>query len=261
MRIVTLMENTACREGLVCEHGLSLYLETCGKKILFDAGQTNAFARNAEALGVDLSQVDFAVLSHGHYDHGGGLAEFLRINKTAPVYLHRDAFGPHFNGTQKYIGLDPDLQASDRLIFTQGETALTAGLTLCGLENLFQPIEPYGLTRREGENFLPEDFRHEQYLLVEEAGKKICISGCSHRGVVNIAKAFAPDVLVGGFHFQKLDPAGAGRAALEQASRELLALPTVFYTGHCTGLAQFDFLKAHMGERLHAISTGAEMIL
>ncbi len=96
MRIVTLLENSAFREDLSCEHGLSLYIETCGKKILFDAGQSGTFACNAEKLGIDLAGVELAVLSHGHYDHGGGLAEFLKINQTAPVYLHRDAFAFDF---------------------------------------------------------------------------------------------------------------------------------------------------------------------
>jgi 7,8-dihydropterin-6-yl-methyl-4-(beta-D-ribofuranosyl)aminobenzene 5'-phosphate synthase len=261
VRIVTLLENSACREDLSCEHGLSLYIETCGKKILFDAGQSGTFACNAEKLGIDLAGVELAVLSHGHYDHGGGLAEFLKINQTAPVYLHRDAFDPHYNGTRKYIGLDPALRESDRLIFVDGKVKLAPGITLHGegIENLSQAIEPYGLTRKAGEAYLPEDFRHEQYLLVEENGKKICISGCSHRGVVNIARHFRPDVLVGGFHFQKLDPDGAGAEVLTRAAEELLSLDCVYYTGHCTGRAQFDFLKQIMGDRLHRISTGAEI--
>ena len=94
MKVVTLMENTVCREGFRCEHGLSLYLETGNHKILFDAGQSAAFAENAEKLGVDLSKVDFAVLSHGHYDHGGGLGKFLQIHPKAPVYVSRYAFEP-----------------------------------------------------------------------------------------------------------------------------------------------------------------------
>ena len=94
MKVVTLMENTTCCDELFCEHGLSLYIETEGHRILFDAGQSAAFADNAEKLGVDLREVDFAVLSHGHYDHGGGLGRFLEIHKTAPVYVSRYAFEP-----------------------------------------------------------------------------------------------------------------------------------------------------------------------
>ena len=88
MKIWTLMENSACQGDLAAEHGLSLYVETNGKKILFDAGQSAAFADNAEKLGVDLAQVDLVVLSHGHYDHSGGLRRFLEINDHAEIYVN-----------------------------------------------------------------------------------------------------------------------------------------------------------------------------
>ena len=93
MKFLTLMENTACREDLCAGHGLSLYIETTKHKILFDMGPSGAFAENAEALGVDLKQVDVAFLSHGHFDHSGGMEAFLKGNETAPVYLHKGAFG------------------------------------------------------------------------------------------------------------------------------------------------------------------------
>ena len=84
MKLTTLIENTTLSPALTAEHGLSLYIETRGHKILFDMGQSPAFAENAETLGVDLSEIDLAILSHGHYDHGGGLATFLELNSTAP---------------------------------------------------------------------------------------------------------------------------------------------------------------------------------
>lgn len=71
MKFITLAENTCKSEEFEAEHGLSLYIEACGKKILFDMGQTDMFSRNAKKLGAELSDVDIAVLSHGHYDHGG----------------------------------------------------------------------------------------------------------------------------------------------------------------------------------------------
>ena len=101
----------------------------------------------------------------------------------------------------------------------------------------------------------PDDFRHEQYLLIEEQGKRILISGCSHKGILNIARWFRPDVLIGGFHFMKMDPEDP---RLEQAALALLELPTVYYTGHCTGQEQFAKLKQWMGDRLHYISAGTK---
>lgn len=255
MKIVTLLENTACREDLKAEHGLSLYIETGSHKILFDAGQSDAFADNAFKLGVDLEAVDFAVLSHGHYDHGGGLQRFLEINKTAPVYLSPHAFEGHFNARGKDIGLDPLLQRNDRLIFTDGETRLAPGLTLHRLD--VSPADVSGLTVLENGVQKAEDFRHEQYLLVEEGGKQILFSGCSHKGILQIAEHFRPDILVGGFHFMKIED----EAALTQAAETLLQYPTRYYTGHCTGEEQFGCLKIIMGDRLHCLSTGAELEL
>ena len=259
MKIWTLIENTASREDLAAEHGLSLYIETGSRKILFDAGQSGAFADNARKLGIDLSRVDTAILSHGHYDHGGGLARFLQINAAAPVYVSPHAFEAHYNASGKYIGLDPALAESGRLLTAGDEVDLGDGITLLsclGWERPY-PTDTGGLTvAREGRQ-VPEDFRHEQYLLIREGEKRILFSGCSHRGIRNIAGWFRPDVLVGGFHFKHLDPAGDGSAVLTQAARDLLEHPTVYYTGHCTGQEQFAFLAGMMGQRLHSLSTGA----
>ena len=110
MKITALLENTTHRTDMKTEHGLSLYIESENLNILFDMGQSANFAENAQKLGIDLSKADIAILSHGHYDHGGGLSEFLKSNDHAPVFIHRDAFLPHYNGTEKYIGLDSSLE-------------------------------------------------------------------------------------------------------------------------------------------------------
>lgn len=260
MKIVTLIENTACREGLAAEHGLSLYIETGDKRILFDAGQTDAFAENAKKLGVDLSRVDFAVLSHGHYDHGGGLLRFLDRNTAAKVYVSPFAFEPHHNASGKYIGLAQGLQNCDRLTVVSGELSLCPGITLVSGNGLPQhvPVDDCGLTVMKNGQLLPEDFRHEQYLLIEEKGKRFLFSGCSHRGILNITKWFPSDVLIGGFHFVKLPPEGK---EVRDAAKALLEQPTVYYTGHCTGLAQYQTMKEIMGRRLHAICAGSVLEL
>lgn len=87
MKITTLVENTTTCSALGFEHGLSLYIEAAGKTILFDSGASELFAVNAEKLGIDLQRVDAAVLSHGHYDHSGGLKTFFTKNTHAPLYV------------------------------------------------------------------------------------------------------------------------------------------------------------------------------
>ena len=251
MNLITLIENTTRSPSLVCEHGLSLYLETGGHKILFDMGQSHAFADNAKILGIDLSQVDFAVLSHGHYDHGGGMETFFQCNQNAPLYLSRHAFEPHFNASGKDIGLR-EPSSCRRLIFTQEFTEPAPGVTLHTVP--FPPTDNAGMTACVGQW---EDFRHEQYLLIQEGRKRILISGCSHKGIVAIAEHFRPDILIGGFHFMRTED----EALLTEAANRLLCLDCTYYTGHCTGQKQFDLLKSIMGNRLNPITTGTVLAL
>lgn len=253
MRITALTENITHNPDLSAEHGLSLYIETGDRKILFDMGQTALFNDNAQKLGIDLSAVDIAVISHGHYDHGGGLGKFLEINKTAPVYISRYAFEPHYNGTEKYIGLDISLKNNDRLIFTGDEQSIRDNLTLfsCNEKERLFSLGSFGLNVLSGGEFLPDDFRHEQYLLIEENGRRVLISGCSHKGIMDISGWFEADVLVGGFHFSKLplDEKLAEYAAVLNGHK------TDYYTCHCTGVEQYEFMKNYM-DRLSYLSCG-----
>ena len=255
MKITTLVENTSISPDLTAEHGLSLFVETEGCRFLFDAGQSDAFAANARKLGIDLDTADFAVLSHGHYDHGGGMMTFLEQNRRAKLYLREDAFEDYCNAARRYIGLDSRLRQPGRLVLTGEEWVIAPGLTLKSCNDLPRrvPTDPFGLTEQVGSTFLPDEFRHEQYLLIEEDGKRILLSGCSHKGILNILDWFRPDVLVGGFHFKQLPP---DSPRLRAWGEEMAKYGTAFYTGHCTGQPQFEVLKTILGDRLQAISTG-----
>lgn len=254
MKITTLIENTSLREDLASEHGLSLYIETATHNILFDAGQTGAFADNAKKLGIDLQNVDICILSHGHYDHGGGLQRFLEINDHAPVYLSRHAFGEYFS-SGKYIGLNPALEGNPRLISVGDVLEIAEGITLCSCNDLVRPFSfgVFGQSVRKNGIHTDDRYLHEQYLLLEEQGKKIAFSGCSHKGVLNILHWLKPDVFFGGLHFIRMDPVGR---ELADALHQLRKFSTRYFTGHCTGQEQYTLLKNFLGDRIDYLHTG-----
>ncbi len=265
MKLTVLMENTTCNDALCAEHGLSLYIETGDHTILFDTGKTAAFADNAAAMGIDLQAVDLAILSHGHYDHGGGLARFIERNDHAPIYISQHAFTPCYHGSERYIGLDPALQGNARFVLVPDALQIddTLSLSSCNAAPLQQPIDSAGLCVQQGVAYLPEEFLHEQYLTIREGGKTILISGCSHKGILNIMAWHKPDVLVGGFHFMNEDVSTGKNARLDSAAAQLAAYDTQYYTCHCTGQAQYDYLKAQMHGQLHYLATGqvVELVL
>ena len=257
MKITALTENTSAF-GLPVEHGLSLFIEVNGRALLFDTGQTALFADNASRLNIDLRDVDICVLSHGHYDHGGGLETFLGINSKAKVFVSRHAFEPHYNGSDKYIGLDTNLKDHPRLTFTGDVFCIDEELCLytCNDKQKNYHLGSFGLNTMEKGKLSPDDFRHEQYLLISENQREVLISGCSHKGIMDIAAWFNPQVLVGGFHFSKLPL----NETLKDFAQKLSQYKTQFYTCHCTGTEQYKFMKKQM-KNLRYISTAETIVI
>ena len=255
MKITVLNENTA-HGSFRCEHGLSLYIETGEHRILFDAGQTGIFAENAKKMHIDLAQVDICVLSHGHYDHGGGLTEFLNLNHTAPVYASQYAFEPYYNAKGKYIGLDTALLQNKQVVLTDKTTVLSDNIRIISCndrENVYA-FTTFGLSKKIGDKVVEDNFLHEQYLWIEENGKTYLFSGCSHKGILNIMHHFHTDYFIGGFHLSKID----AQQDLLHIAADLDSYPTGYFTCHCTGEKQFCTLKKKM-HHLEYLSTGDEL--
>ena len=128
IKITTLVENSVYGKGLQGEHGLSLLVDTGEHRLLFDTGASDLFIRNARILGIDLKEVDFLVLSHGHRDHTGGLHHFLAVNDKAQVVCKRELFRPKFKDERENGVMQPDALDSTRFRFVDEVTELCRGV-------------------------------------------------------------------------------------------------------------------------------------
>lgn len=272
MYIQTLIENTT-HSQLLCEHGLSFYIETARHRLLVDTGSTAGFRENAEILGIDLAQVDTAVLSHGHYDHSGGLLAFLKENQKALVYMQETAAGEYYSdhGTAiDYIGIEPELKIHERVKKVSGDLKLDEELFLFSQvshEKLW-PRSNETLYEKVAGQYIRDQFVHEQNLLITEGEKQVLICGCAHNGIVNILeKSYAltgrwPDAVIGGFHLSNpRKKEEADRELVTETARFLEKLegktgPTRYYTGHCTGLPSLQLLQELLPGRVEALYSG-----
>jgi len=184
MKITVLAGNSVCSNSLnlKAENGLSLFIEFDERKILFDNGQSDIFIQNAWDMGIDLSQVDYLVISHGHPDHGGGLKHFQKINNKAKVFLHVYAAPFYVVPDRKSIAqksriylIDQDTQIEDKII-------LLAGFT----EDLPQPQSAKALFEKTEKRFTAERINHELTMLLIENDEIVLFSGCSHSEIINI---------------------------------------------------------------------------
>ena len=273
MRVVTLIENTEGARKCEIEHGLSLYIENEKNKILFDTGATGKFIANAKTLGIDLLQVEQCILSHGHYDHAGGILPFAERNKSAKIIIHQYAKGEFFHKDQKeerYIGIDKRILELPQVEYTYGNVQLNEQLYLFTVEqqNRLWPKGNQVLAEKCGNGFVQDEFLHEQYLVISEGDYKILVSGCAHKGIVNIIEKYKtifgeePQVVISGFHMRKKEGYTKDDIELiEQTARELCKYHTKFYTGHCTGEEPYLIMKDIMGEQLAYLHSGDEIII
>ena len=278
MRIINLIENTEGARGCICAHGLSFYIETGKHKLLFDMGPSEDTIKNAERLGVDLKAVDTVILSHGHYDHAGGIMSFTEINHEAAIYMQKTATGDYYAddgekaGTDRYryIGIDKRLDGLCQTKLIDGNCRIDDELELFTIDKRAYdlPFTNKRLMVRRGNEYICDDFCHEQYLVIKEGDRRILLSGCAHNGILSIMDAFCsrygrePDVVISGFHLMKKsgykdDEIGE----ILDIAKALKKYNTQFITCHCTGVPVYEVMKGILGEQLLYVHSGEDVPL
>jgi len=265
MRITVLSDNIGCGE-LKGEWGLSLFIEYEGKRYLLDTGASDNFISNAEKLGIDISDIDCAILSHAHYDHTGGLAAFLEKNTKAPVYLSSCAQENCYAGLSfvgKYIGMPRGVvgQHSERVIRVGGEAEIAEGVFIVphSTEGLSKLGKRNHLYVRKGMRFIPDDFSHEQTLVFKTPGGLVMLNSCSHSGpeviVGEVLKLFPGEQVssyLGGLHLFRLSEKEVRAVSDRLANCGIESI----YTGHCTGQKAFDILKERFADKITQFHCG-----
>lgn len=269
IKITVLIENTVGGPpGLAGEHGLAMWVETADHRFLYDTGQSGAVVRNAVILGAPLAEADAVVLSHGHYDHTGGLRAVLKtVGRRVPVYAHPDLFSRHrvAGRPDRYAGVpfDRDELKSCGAEFRWVEEArqIFPAVWASGAvprTNAFERGDPRLYVLRDGRR-IPDPLRDDLSLYLVTPNGLVILTGCAHAGVVNIVE-HARSVtgcdrvraLIGGTHLGSVDEGQVEEtiAHLKGLDLELLAAM------HCTGPPVAARLAAVFGRRFSFGSTG-----
>lgn len=247
-KITTLIENCVYLHHLRAEHGLSIFIETPTHKILLDTGASDLFITNARILGIDLRDVDYLILSHGHGDHTGGLHHFLKLNDKAKVICKREILIPKFkNGIENGIKNISTLNLN-RFVFINQQTGLVPGVFV------FPDIEIINKEDTHFETFfikpgninIQDTFDDELALAIVTPYDLSVISSCSHRGITNIMQTIRksfPDLLcnlvLGGFHIRNADENKFH--IIESYFKK--DMPNHIGICHCTGIDKFGLFQ------------------
>lgn len=265
----TVLVDNKKSDSLKGEWGLSIYIEYGDQKILLDAGASDLFVKNAKQLGIALEQIDYAVLSHAHFDHANGMNAFFEMNQKAQFYLRETSEENCYHKPflfRQYIGIPKNIlhDKADRITIAKGDVKISEGVYLIphktsGLSKIGKREKMY---QKIGKKFVPDNFSHEQSLVFETTKGLVIFNCCSHGGAANIineiAKTFPEKKvysLIGGFHLynksvKEIESLGD---KIKETGIEYVC------TGHCTGEKAYKILQEKLGDKLHHLQVEMKM--
>ncbi len=269
IRITVLIDNKASRPDLKAEHGLSLWIEYREKRILFDTGQSDNLIRNAEKLNIDLAQTDAIVLSHGHYDHTGGLKSVLDIAPKAKTYLHPAAIEKKFGrktSETKSIGMSDSANKAIQnrnITWTAAPAQLFPGLAVTGQIpriSKFENVEDAFFL--DGSCQKADELLDDQALFIESAKGLIAVLGCAHAGVVNIMNYITKLTgknniygIIGGMHLLNTKDVRISNTIDAFIRYDVQKIAPL----HCTGQNALDEIKKSLPSRHLFLEAGSQI--
>lgn len=281
LEILAIIENFSSSPELHAEHGLSLYIRQNDEYYLLDTGASSKFLDNAQKMGVDLKTLNGVIISHNHYDHTGGLPALLEFNKEVKVYMKNFAKSEFYYKVlffKKNVGEKKGLfeTYADRFVFIDEDLRLSKSIELMS-NNVYDHAyycKDTNLLEKKNGKFVPDEFNHELFIVLEENEKLIIVSSCSHNGIVNIVntvKRKYPNKLIshiiGGFHFaligmgSKPSKLNCTEGYIKEVAQILKRSCNEIYTCHCTGKTAYDIMKKEIGDSVTYFDAGKKIVI